>query len=41
MLKLLLQPLVENAMIHGIQMKEEPGIISIYVELKGNSMMSR
>ncbi|KRF06640.1 histidine kinase [Paenibacillus sp. Soil766] len=38
MLKLLLQPLVENAMIHGIQMKEEPGVISIYVELKGNSM---
>lgn len=38
MLKLLLQPLVENAMIHGIQMKEEPGIISIYIELKGNSM---
>ncbi|CAH1220619.1 hypothetical protein PAECIP111891_05066 [Paenibacillus allorhizoplanae] len=38
MLKLVLQPLVENAMIHGIQMKEEPGVISIYVELKGNSM---
>lgn len=38
MLKLLLQPLVENAMIHGIQMKEEPGVISIYVEQKGNMM---
>ncbi|MEW9701262.1 sensor histidine kinase [Paenibacillus sp. SI8] len=38
MLKLLLQPLVENAMIHGIQMKEQPGTISIYVEQKGPMM---
>ncbi|MBP1966749.1 cache domain-containing sensor histidine kinase [Paenibacillus aceris] len=36
MLKLLLQPLVENAMIHGIQKKEAKGTISIYAEQKGN-----
>ncbi|NRF90443.1 sensor histidine kinase [Paenibacillus frigoriresistens] len=38
MLKLLLQPLVENAMIHGIQKKEAKGIISIYAEQKGSLM---
>ncbi|AFC31048.1 histidine kinase internal region [Paenibacillus mucilaginosus 3016] len=38
MLKLLLQPLVENAMIHGIQNKEAPGVISIYAEQKGSVM---
>jgi two-component system sensor histidine kinase YesM len=32
MLKLLLQPLLENAMIHGIQKKEGKGTIVIYVE---------
>ncbi|TBL75739.1 sensor histidine kinase [Paenibacillus thalictri] len=38
MLKLVLQPLVENAMIHGIQKKEAPGTISIFAEQKGNMM---
>ncbi|WP_458122224.1 cache domain-containing sensor histidine kinase [Paenibacillus sp. Z6-24] len=32
MLKLLLQPLVENALIHGIQKKEGPGTITIHLE---------
>ncbi|MDR6878562.1 sensor histidine kinase [Bacillus sp. 3255] len=36
MLKLLLQPLVENAMIHGIQKKEVKGNIAIYIEQKGS-----
>lgn len=31
MLKLLLQPLVENAMIHGIQKKDGRGMIHIYI----------
>jgi two-component system sensor histidine kinase YesM len=38
MLKLLLQPLVENAMIHGIQKKEGKGHISVYLESKENRM---
>nr|WP_091168483.1 sensor histidine kinase [Paenibacillus sp. 1_12] len=38
MLKLLLQPLVENAMLHGIQKKEGKGMISVYVEQKANRM---
>jgi two-component system sensor histidine kinase YesM len=38
MLKLLLQPLVENAMIHGIQKKEGKGMITVYVERKANRM---
>ncbi len=38
MLKLLLQPLVENAMLHGIQKKEGKGMISVYVEHKANRM---
>jgi two-component system sensor histidine kinase YesM len=38
MLKLLLQPLVENAMIHGIQKKEGKGMINVYVERKANRM---
>jgi two-component system sensor histidine kinase YesM len=38
MLKLLLQPLVENAMIHGIQKKEGKGMITVYVEQKANRM---
>jgi two-component system sensor histidine kinase YesM len=39
MLKLLLQPLVENAMIHGIQKKEGAGTISIHVERSGSRMV--
>jgi two-component system sensor histidine kinase YesM len=35
MLKLLLQPLVENAMIHGIQKKDGKGTITVHVERKG------
>ncbi|CAG7655870.1 sensor histidine kinase [Paenibacillus allorhizosphaerae] len=38
MLKLLLQPLVENAMIHGIQKKEGRGTIHVYVEKNGDRM---
>ncbi|MFD0676690.1 MULTISPECIES: sensor histidine kinase [unclassified Paenibacillus] len=38
MLKLLLQPLVENAMIHGIQKKEGKGMITVYVERRANKM---
>jgi len=38
MLKLILQPLVENAMIHGIQKKAGRGSIGIYIEQQGNYM---
>ncbi len=38
MLKLLLQPLLENSMIHGIQKKEGKGTIAVYVERQGNQM---
>jgi two-component system sensor histidine kinase YesM len=38
MLKLLLQPLVENAMIHGIQKKEGRGAITVYVKREGQRM---
>jgi two-component system sensor histidine kinase YesM len=38
MLKLLLQPLVENAMIHGIQKKEGKGMITVYVEQQASRM---
>ncbi|WP_248927729.1 sensor histidine kinase [Paenibacillus hamazuiensis] len=38
MLKLLLQPLVENAMIHGVQKKEGKGTIAIYVQKKDGQM---
>ncbi|MBW5444447.1 HAMP domain-containing protein [Cohnella sp. CFH 77786] len=38
MLKLLLQPLLENAMIHGIQKKTGKGTIAIYLERRGNDM---
>ncbi|QMV40003.1 sensor histidine kinase [Cohnella cholangitidis] len=38
MLKLLLQPLLENAMIHGIQKKTGKGTIGIYLEQSGHSM---
>ncbi|MEK4248900.1 sensor histidine kinase [Paenibacillus sp. FSL W7-1287] len=36
MLKLLLQPLVENAMIHGIQKLTGKGSITVCIEQKGN-----
>ncbi len=38
MLKLLLQPLLENAMIHGIQKKEGRGKIGVYQEARDNQM---
>lgn len=38
MLKLLLQPLVENALIHGIQKKEGAGAITVYLEQKDGMM---
>ncbi|MRN52701.1 sensor histidine kinase [Paenibacillus monticola] len=38
MLKLLLQPLVENAMLHGIQKKQEKGTITVYLEKKEGLM---
>jgi two-component system sensor histidine kinase YesM len=38
MLKLLLQPLLENAMIHGIQKKPGKGTIGVYLEREGNRM---
>lgn len=38
MVKLLLQPLVENAMIHGVQKKEGKGNIAVSVELRGNRL---
>ncbi|WP_409342739.1 sensor histidine kinase [Paenibacillus sp. MBLB4367] len=38
MLKLLLQPLIENAMIHGIQKKDGMGNIYVYGHLKDEAM---
>lgn len=38
MLKLLLQPLIENAMIHGILRKGTKGMIGVYLERKGDMM---
>ncbi|MBB6732472.1 cache domain-containing sensor histidine kinase [Cohnella zeiphila] len=38
MLKLLLQPLLENAMIHGILKKGEQGTIAVYLEQRGGDM---
>lgn len=38
MLKLLLQPLIENALIHGIQKKEGKGIIHVHAVMKGETM---
>ena len=32
MVKLLVQPLIENAIIHGVMKKQEPGYISVTVE---------
>ncbi|GAB2723383.1 sensor histidine kinase [Paenibacillus thermoaerophilus] len=36
MLKLLLQPLIENSLIHGVQKKKEKGMIYVHVERIGN-----
>ncbi len=38
MLKLLLQPLVENALIHGIQKREGIGTITIFIQPEGKRM---
>ncbi|GMX61616.1 sensor histidine kinase [Paenibacillus elgii] len=38
MLKLLLQPLIENSLIHGIQKKQEPGFVYVHGELSGARM---
>lgn len=38
MLKLILQPLIENAMIHGIQKKEGKGTITVYAEGRHRQM---
>ncbi|MBD2844076.1 sensor histidine kinase [Paenibacillus sp. IB182496] len=38
MLKLLLQPLIENAMLHGILKRERPGRITVAVRLSGASL---
>ncbi|MGA2545482.1 MAG: sensor histidine kinase [Rectinemataceae bacterium] len=40
-LKLLVQPLVENAIYHGIKNKESPGIVRVYGEKKGGTMLIR
>ncbi|MFB9279495.1 sensor histidine kinase [Cohnella cellulosilytica] len=38
MLKLLLQPLIENALIHGILKKKERGRITVYMQHRGRRM---
>ncbi|MBU5442248.1 sensor histidine kinase [Paenibacillus sp. MSJ-34] len=38
MLKLVLQPLIENALIHGIQKKREPGTIHVVADQTNGSM---
>ncbi|TVY03017.1 cache domain-containing sensor histidine kinase [Cohnella terricola] len=38
MLKLLLQPLIENSLIHGIQKKKEKGQVFVHGELQGSEM---
>ncbi|MCP3775129.1 sensor histidine kinase [Paenibacillus sp. MZ04-78.2] len=38
MLKLLLQPLIENSLIHGIQKKQQPGFVYVHGELSGAQM---
>lgn len=38
MLKLLLQPLVENAMVHGLQKKDGPGTILIMIRPEGQKI---
>ncbi|WP_256761062.1 sensor histidine kinase [Cohnella sp. WQ 127256] len=38
MLKLLLQPLIENSLIHGIQKRKEKGQVFVHGELQGSQM---
>ena len=38
---LILQPLVENAVYHGIEPRDSPGELKIVVELKGNQVVIR
>jgi two-component system sensor histidine kinase YesM len=40
-LKLLVQPLVENAIYHGIKNKESPGVVRVYGEKEGEAMIIR
>jgi two-component system sensor histidine kinase YesM len=40
-LKLLIQPLVENAIYHGIKNKESPGVVRVYGETAGTTMLIR
>jgi two-component system, sensor histidine kinase YesM len=40
-LKLLLQPLVENAIYHGIKNKESPGVVRVYAEKEADTMLIR
>lgn len=40
-LKLLVQPLVENAIYHGIKNKESPGVVRVYGEAEGGTMLIR
>jgi two-component system sensor histidine kinase YesM len=40
-LKLLLQPLVENAIYHGIKNKETPGVVRVYGEKEADTMLIR
>lgn len=37
--KLILQPLVENALYHGIKYKKDPGIIKIRIRTKGRQLL--
>lgn len=39
MIKLILQPIVENAIYHGLQNRTSGGIINIYGHIKGNNMV--
>jgi two-component system sensor histidine kinase YesM len=41
LLKLLVQPLVENAIYHGIKNKESPGMVRISGEREGDTMLIR
>lgn len=36
---LLIQPLVENAIIHGLEMKEEPGMLRIRIQEDGDDIL--
>jgi two-component system sensor histidine kinase YesM len=40
-LKLLVQPLVENAIYHGIKNKESPGVVRVSGEREGDTMLIR